>query len=46
MAESTSCVSGESEFIMLNLIKLLGTFAVALGRGMRGYFIVRETEII
>ena len=46
MAESTSWVSGESEFIMLVLIKLLGTFAVVVGRGLSRFFIVRETEVI
>ena len=46
MAESTSWVSGESEFIMLVLIKLLGTFAAGVGRGIGRFFIVRETEVI
>jgi hypothetical protein len=31
---------------MLVLIKLLGTFAVGVGRGLGRFFIVIETEVI
>lgn len=40
MAESTSRVSGKSEFYVGS------AKAVGLGRGLGGLFIVRETEVI